>query len=80
MAQKSGKLKRFILLVIFLVLAAIVFVLLGGDKFLKSAGKKIEGVGQQAEEMKTTIEQKATNTGKAVEKVIDTVKQPGEKK
>jgi len=79
MAQKGGKLKRIILVLLFLVLLAVAFVLLGGDKVLKSAGKKLEDVGQQAGQMKTKIEEKAQNTGKAVEKVIDTVK-PGEKK
>jgi len=79
MAQKGGKLKRIILVLLFLALLAVVFVLLGGDKILKSAGKKLEDVGQQAGQMKTKIEEKAQNTGKAVEKVIDTVK-PGEKK
>jgi len=79
MAQKGGKFKRIVLILLFLALIAVVFILMGGDKMLKSAGKKIEGVGKQAEEMKTKIEEKASNTGKAVEKVIDTVKQ-GDKK
>jgi len=76
---KGGKFKSFLLIVILLALLGIVFILVGGDKFLKSAGKQLEGAGQKAEEIKHKVEEKAADTGKAVEKVIDTVK-PGEKK
>jgi len=79
MAHKGGKFKRFLLIVILLMLLVIVFILAGGDKLLKSAGKKIEGAGKTASEIKQEVEKKASDTGKAVEKVIDTVK-PGEKK
>ena len=75
----GGAVKRFLLIVIFLLLLSIVFILAGGDKFLRSAGKQIEGAGKKAGEIKQQVEHKAAETGKAVEKVIDTVKQ-GEKK
>ncbi len=79
MAQKGGKVKRFLLIFLLIALVAIVFILMGGDKILTSTGKNIEKVGKQAGEIKSKIEEKAADTGKAVEKVIDTVK-PGEKK
>ncbi len=78
MAQKGGKFKRFILTVVLLLLLIVVFILLGGGTMLKSAGKWMSGVGKDAESVKQKMEEKASNTGKAVEKVIDTVK-PGEK-
>ena len=78
MAQKSGTLKRYLLTLIFLVLLIVVFILLGGGNLLRSAGRWVSGVGNQAETVKQKMEEKASNTGKAVEKVIDTVK-PGEK-
>jgi Sec-independent protein translocase protein TatA len=79
MAQKGGTLKRFILTLIFVVLLVVVFILLGGGNLLRSAGRWMSGVGKEAESAKQKMEEKATDTGKAVEKVIDTVK-PGEKK
>jgi Sec-independent protein translocase protein TatA len=78
MAQKSGTLKRFILTLIFVVLIVVVFILLGGGNLLKSAGRWMSGVGSEAETVKQKMEDKASSTGKAVEKVIETVK-PGEK-
>ncbi len=79
MAQKSGTVKRFILTLIFVVLLVVVFILLGGGNLLRSAGRWMSGVGREAETVKQKMEEKATDTGKAVEKVIKTVK-PGEKK
>lgn len=79
MAQKGGKLKRFILIVLFLVLVAVVFVILGGGRFLRSAGTWLGGMGNKAEDIKGTIEQKATTIEKTVEKLKEGEK-PGEKK
>ena len=79
MAQKGGKLKRFILIVLLVALLTVVFVLLGGGKFLKSAGTWLGGVGKKAEDIKGTIEQKATTIEKTVEKLKEGEK-PGEKK
>ncbi len=79
MAQKGGKLKRFVLIVLFLVLVAVVFVILGGGKALRSAGTWLGGVGNKAEDIKGTIEQKATTIEKTVEKLKEGEK-PGEKK
>ena len=79
MAQKGGKLKRFFLTLVLLALLIVVFILLGGGNMLRSAGTWLSGVGKGAESVKHKMEEKASNTGKAVEKVIDTVK-PGEKK
>ena len=79
MAQKGGKMKRIFLTLIFLALLAVVFVLLGGGTWLKSAGKWIGGMGSKAEDVKQTIEKKATTVEKSVEKGIEAVK-PGEKK
>ena len=47
--------------------------------FLKTAGKKIEGAGKQAEQIKEKVEEKASSVEKSVEKGIESVK-PGEKK
>ncbi len=83
MAKKGGKFKTVILTVILLALLGVVFVLMGGGSLLKSAGKWISGVGKEADVVKQKMEEKASTTGKAVEKVIDTVKpgdKPGEKK
>ncbi len=79
MAQKGGKIKRFFLVLIFLALLVCVFILLGGGSLLKSAGMWIGGVGNKAENVKQTIEQKADTVEKTVKKGIETVK-PGEKK
>lgn len=78
MAQKAGTVKRFFLTLVFLTLLVIVFILLGGGNFLKSAGRWMSGVGKEAEVVKHKMEEKASATGKAVEKVIETVK-PAEK-
>jgi hypothetical protein len=79
MAGKGGKMKRILLTLIFLALFAVVFILLGGGTWLKSAGKWIGGMGSKAEDAKQTIEKKATTIEKSVEKGIEAVK-PGEKK
>ena len=71
MAQKGG-LKRFVLILVLLALALIVFILFGGADLLKSAGNK-------AESIKQTVEQQATTIEKKVEKVKEAVA-PGEKK
>lgn len=78
MAQKGGKLKRFFLTVVLIALVAVAFILLGGGNMLRSAGRWMSGVGKDAEVVKQKMEEKATKTGQAVEKVIDTVK-PGDK-
>lgn len=78
MAQKGGTVKRFVLTLVLLVLLAVVFVLMGGGKLLRSAGTWMSGVGKEADVVKHKMEEKATKTGHAVEKVIDTVK-PGDK-
>ncbi len=78
MAQKSGKVKRFFLTVILLALLIVVFILLGGGNLLRSAGRWMAGVGKDAEVVKQKMEEKASKTGHAVEKVIETVK-PGDK-
>jgi Sec-independent protein translocase protein TatA len=79
MAQKGGTLKRVFITLIFLVLLVIVFVLMGGGNLLKKTGSWIGGVGKQAEDVKQTIEKKATTIEKTVEKLKDSDK-PGEKK
>jgi membrane protein required for beta-lactamase induction len=79
MARKGGSVKRLFLTVVLLALLVVVFILLGGGNFLKSAGKWMAGVGKDAETVKHQMEEKASRTGQAVEKVIETVKS-GEKK
>jgi hypothetical protein len=79
MAQKGGKLKTFVLVVIFLALFSVIFVLLGGGNFLKSAGTWIGGLGSKAENMKGKIEEGATSVEKKAEKVKEAVTS-GEKK
>ncbi len=79
MAQKGGKLKTFILIVIFLVVFSAAFVLLGGGNFLKSAGTWIGGMGSKAENMKGTIEEGAKTVEKKAEKVKEAVTSAGEK-
>ena len=73
MAQKGGKMKRFILIVIFLAVFAVAFVLLGGGNLLKSAGTWIGGLGSKAENMKGKIEEGATSVEKKAEKVKEAV-------
>ncbi|HXY55636.1 MAG TPA: hypothetical protein VEM40_13290 [Nitrospirota bacterium] len=79
MAQRGGKVKRFLLTLILLALIIIVFILLGGGGLLKSAGKWIGGMGKKAEDIKGTLEHKATTIEKTVEKLKESDK-PGEKK
>jgi hypothetical protein len=76
---KSGGLKRFLLAVILIALLIVVFIVLGGGNWLKSAGTWLGGVGKKAEDIKGTIEQKATTIEKTVEKLKEEEK-PGEKK
>ena len=76
MAQKGGKVKRFFLTIVLLALLIVVFILLGGGNMLKSAGRWMSGVGKEV--VKQKMEEKASKTGEAVEKVIETVK-PGDK-
>ena len=73
MAQKGGKLKTFFLVLILIALLAIAFIVLGGGKYLSTAGKHLEGVGKQAEELKqgmkekaATVEKRAEDAGKAL--------------
>ncbi len=77
MAQKGGKLKRVVLILIFLALAVTVFVLMGGGNFLKKTASWLSGVGTKAEDVKQTIEHKATTIEKTVEKLKEDAK-PGE--
>lgn len=79
MAQKGGKVKKIILTIVLLALLGIVFVVAGGGDLLKSAGKKIEGAGKQADVLKQKVEERASTIEKTVEKGIESVKQ-GEKK
>jgi F0F1-type ATP synthase membrane subunit b/b' len=81
MAPKGGKLKRFLLIMLFLVLVAVAFVLLGGGNLLKSAGTKAENIKGQIEESAKTVEKKAekvkeavTSAGEKVEKKAERVK------
>ena len=66
MAPKGGNLKRFILIVIFLVVFAVAFVLLGGGTLLKSAGTKAENIKGKIEEGAKTVEKKAERVKEAV--------------
>ncbi len=79
MAKKGGKLKRFFLVLVLLALAAVAFILLGGDELLKSSGIWLHGVGTKAGDVKQSIEHRASTVEKTVEKGIEDVK-PGEKK
>ena len=79
MAPKGGTVKKAIMTIILLALIAIVFVLAGGGNLLRSAGKKLEGAGKQADNIKQTVEEKAASLEKKVEKGIESVA-PGEKK
>jgi hypothetical protein len=79
MAQKGVTLKKIFLTILFLALVAIVFILMGGGDVLKKAGKKLEGAGKQADQIKDKVEEKASSVEKTVEKGIESIK-PGEKK
>ncbi len=79
MAKKGGSVKRLVLTLVFLALLIIVFILLGGGNLLKSTGTWIGGVGKKAEDVKQTIEHKATTIEKTVEKLKESEK-TGEKK
>ena len=71
MAKKGGSLKRIFLVLVLLALLFVVFIIMGGGRFLKSTGIWLGGVGKQAEEVKQSIEQKATTIEKTVEKLKD---------
>lgn len=71
--------KRIILIIVLLAFVSIAFVLLGGGKFLKTAGSWLGGVGNKAEDIKGTIEQKAVKIEKTVEKLKETATE-GDKK
>ena len=66
MAPKGGKLKRIVLIIVFLIVAAVAFVLLGGGNLLKSAGTKAENIKGQIEESAKTVEKKAEKVKEAV--------------
>ena len=66
MAPKGGMLKRFVLVILLLVLAAVAFVLLGGGKLLKSAGTKAEDIKGKIEEGAATVEKKVEKVKEAV--------------
>jgi len=78
MAQQ-GKLKRTLLTLVFIALLIVVFILVGGGDLLKSAGKWIGRMGSKAEDIKGTMEDKATTIEKTVEKLKQSVKS-GDKK
>jgi hypothetical protein len=73
MAQKGGKLKTVILIVVFLAVLSAAFILLGGGNFLKSAGTWMGGMGNKAETMKGKIEEGAKTVEKKAEKVKEAV-------
>jgi hypothetical protein len=73
MALKGGKLKTFILVLIFLVVFSTAFVLLGGGNFLKTAGNWMSHLGSKADTMKGTIEEGAKTVGQKAEKVKEAV-------
>jgi len=79
MAQKGGKIKRFLLTLVFLALLIFVFIILGGGNLLKQTAAWLGGVGKKAENVKQSIEQKATTVEKTIEKLKEGEK-PGEKK
>jgi len=79
MAQKGGTVKRFLLTLMLLALLIVAFILLGGGNLLKSAGKWIGGMGKKAEDIKGTLEHKATTIEKTVEKLKQS-DNPGEKR
>jgi hypothetical protein len=76
---KKGLFKKVLLSLVLAALLIIVFVLLGGGDFLRTAGKKMEGAGRQADQIKQTVEEKAASVEKTVEKGLDSIKS-GEKK
>jgi len=59
-------LKRIVLIIVFLVVAGVAFVLLGGGNQLKSAGTKAENIKGQIEEGAKTVEKKAEKVKEAV--------------
>ncbi len=79
MAQKGGKLKRFLLILILLVLVIVVFILMGGESLLNKSADWLHHVATKTGDVKQTIEKKATTIEKTVEKLKEGDK-PGEKK
>lgn len=73
MAPKVWTLKRLVMTILFLVLLAVVFVLLGGGNLLKDAGAWLGGLGSKAESMKGKIEKGAQSVGKKAGEVKDAV-------
>jgi lipopolysaccharide export LptBFGC system permease protein LptF len=65
MAQKGG-FKRFLLVLLFLALAAVVFILFGGGKLLKETGQKAEEVKHDIEKKASSVEKKAATIQKAL--------------
>ncbi len=78
MAQK-GTVKRTLLTLVFIALLIVVFILVGGGDLLKSAGKWIGHMGSKAEDIKGTMEHKATTIEKTVEKLKESDKSGGKK-
>jgi Sec-independent protein translocase protein TatA len=78
MAQKGG-FKRFLLVLVFLALAVVVFILFGGGKFLKETGNWLGGVGKKAEEVKQDMEKKASTVEKVGKETVEKLKS-GDKK
>ena len=72
-ASKGWNLKRFFLIVIFLVVFAVAFSLLGGGNLLKSAGTWVGGLGSKADTFKGKIEEGAQSVEKKAEKVKEAV-------
>ena len=79
MNQKGGIISRLLLLIAFVALVAVIFVLLGGGRWMRSAGLWMNTVGTKAEDVKQNIEQKAKTVEKTVGKTVDAVR-PGDKK
>jgi hypothetical protein len=77
MAQKGG-FKRFLLVLVLLALAVVVFILFGGGKLLKETGNWLGGVGKKAEEVKKDVEKKAETVEKVGKETVEKLK--GDKK
>lgn len=77
MASKGWNVKRFILIVIFLLVLSVAFVLLGGGNLLKSAGTWMGGMGSKAETFKGKLEEGAQSVEKKAEKVKEAVTDTG---
>jgi len=65
-----GRLKRFIMTLVFIAVLILVFILVGGGDLLDSAGKWLRGMGDKAEDVKDDIEDTAEDVReKTVEKL-----------